>query len=161
MTQSFSFQQFLNRYPSDDVCLDEIRKLRYPKGIYCATCRKIVTHYRLTGRTAYSCKLCRKQVYPLSGTVFEKTTTPLRYWFYSMYLMTQTRGRMTAKDLQRELGVTYKTAWRLRRQILPLMQQNDGDLLLDEEERDIKKRVHRWSFFNTIEITVVQKEEKT
>jgi hypothetical protein len=78
-----------------------------------------------------------------------------------MYLMTQTRGRMTVKDLQRELGVTYKTAWRLRRQILPLMQQNDGDLLLDEDERDIKKRVHRWSFFNTIEITVVQKEEKT
>src|SRR6266705_3213727 len=149
MNHSFSFSQFLSQFSDDDSCLEEIRKIRYPNGVYCVRCKTKTIHYKITGRTAYSCKLCRNQVYPLSGTIFEKTTTPLRLWFIAMFLMTHSRGNISVKQLQRELGVTYKTAWRMYTQIHMLMAQNNGDLLVDATEN-----VRRWVLFNKIEITV-------
>lgn len=95
-------------------------------------------------------------MFPLAGTIFEKTTTPLRIWFYALFLMTQTRGEITIKELQKELGVTYKTAWRIYKQIYFLMEQNNGDLLAKVEEK-----VHKWIFFNKIEISVVEKKGAT
>jgi transposase len=156
MDQAFSFSKFLSRFPDDNICLEEIKRARFPKGIRCENCKKITTHYKILKRTAYACKYCRTQVYPLAGTIFEKTTTPLRLWFYTMFLMTHTRGAMSAKQLQRELGVTYKTAWRMYRSIYELMSQNNGDLLAEFD-----KKVHRWTFFNKIEITVVEKQGGT
>jgi transposase len=156
MDQTFSFSKFLYRFPDDSICLEEIKRARFPKGVRCENCKKITIHYKILGRTAYACKYCRTQVYPLAGTIFEKTTTPLRLWFYAMFLMTHTRGEMSAKQLQRELGVTYKTAWRMYRSIYDLMSQNNGDLLAEFD-----KKVHRWTFFNKIEITVVEKQGET
>lgn len=132
----FSLIQFLKKYPTDDVCLDEIKLLMYPDGIFCTKCEKVTTHYKLKGRTAYSCEFCRKQVFPLAGTIFEKTSTPLRLWFYAMYLMTQTRSGISAKQLERELGVTYKTAWRMFKQIRTLMAESGGSLLQGDVEID-------------------------
>jgi transposase len=153
----FSFSQFSTRFATDDACLEEIKKTRYPGGIHCYRCYKTTNHYRVAGRTAYSCKYCRNHVYPLAGTIFEKTTTSLRLWFYAMYLMTQTRADLTAKDLQRELGVTYKTAWRMYTQIYKLMAQNKGDLLTEKPDSIIRK----WTFFNKFELKVVEKQEGT
>ena len=62
---------------------------------------------------AYSCQYCRHQVYPTKGTIFERSTTSLQLWFWAIYLMSSTRCRIPAKQLQREIGVTYKTAWRM------------------------------------------------
>jgi hypothetical protein len=61
---------------------------------------------------------------PMAGTIFEKTTTPLRLWFYAMYLMSATRCGISAKQIQRETGVTYKTAWRMFKQIRTLMSED-------------------------------------
>lgn len=63
----------------------------------------------------------------MAGTILEKTSTPLRYWFYAMYLMASTRCGISAKQLQRETGVTYKTAWRMFNQIRSMLGDN-GDL---------------------------------
>jgi transposase-like protein len=152
----FSFKQFITRFPDDRACLEEIRKLRYPRGISCASCKKVTRHYKLRGRVAYACQYCRKQVYPLAGTIFEKTTTPLRIWFYAFFLMTQTRADMSIKQLQRELGVTYKTAWRIYKQTRVLMGQNNEDLLKDFDKEN---KLFRWTFFNKIELKVVEKKE--
>jgi transposase-like protein len=153
MNQEFSLGTFTTRFPTDDACLEEIRKWRFPGGIYCNHCRKTTRHYKLHGRPAYTCKLCRTQISPLKNTIFEKTTTPLRVWFYALFLMTHTRANITVKTLQQELGVTYKTSWRIYRNILLLMQQNHGDLLSDAE-------VRKWVFFNKIELKVVQKKQE-
>ena len=102
MDQNFPLSELVKLFPSDESCLDEIKKLRYPKGIYCGLCRKITKHYKIRNRTAYSCELCRNHVYPLSGTIFEKSATPLRLWFYAMFLMTHTRGKISARKLQKE-----------------------------------------------------------
>ncbi len=77
----------------------------------------------------YACEFCGTHIAPLSGTVFEKSTTPLRLWFYAMFLMINTRSGISAKQLQRELGVTYKTAWRMFKQIRILMADTDISLL--------------------------------
>jgi len=75
-------------------------------------------------------------------------------WFYCMFLLTQTRADISAKQLQRELGVTYKTAWRMYTQMKALMAQNNGDLLFEADEK-----IRKWTFFNRIEISVVEKQE--
>lgn len=152
MNIKFTFTQFLKRFPNDDACLDEIMNLRYPAGVSCPVCNKVTKYYKLKKRTSYSCEFCRTQIYPLSGTIFEKTTTSLRLWFYAMFLMTQTRAGISAKQLERELGVTYKTAWRMFKQIRILMAQNSGDLLSGTVEIDEtyiggkgKNRAHKWT----------------
>lgn len=125
----FSLKDFFVRFPDDNACLEEIKNIRWSNGIKCSECKKITKFYKVTGRTAYACEFCGKHVYPLAGTILHKTTTPLQYWFYAMYLMTKTRSGISAKQLQRELGVTYKTAWRMFKQIRMLMAENGGGLL--------------------------------
>lgn len=172
MSQIFPFSQFLTRFPTDETCLEELKRIKFPDGIKCTSCKKITKHYKVEGRTSYVCKICRTQTYPLAGTIFEKSTTPLRFWFYALYLMTQTKAQITTKQLQKELRVTYKTAWRMRSAIYTLMLQNKGDLLKGDIEYDEtfnkskeqlaeESKIFRWSFFNKIEFKVVQRKESS
>jgi transposase-like protein len=158
MDQPFTLAHFRTTFPDDLACLEEIRRQRFPHGIFCKKCKLFTRHYKLTGRVAYACKLCRTQMYPLTGTIFEKSTTPLRLWFYAIFIMTHTRATITIKQLQKELGVTYKTAWRIYTTIRYLMDENDGDLLKDLSEREYKE--HKWVFFNKLQFTFVQKQEE-
>lgn len=155
MRSTFTYTQFSALFPDDESCLDEIRRLRYPKGIFCSFCNKKTIHYNVKGRTSYLCKKCRTHIYPLKGTIFEKTTTPLRVWFYAFFLMIHTRSHISIIQLQKELGVTYKTAWRIYKLTRKLMEQKNGDLL-----SDTINNVHRWVFFNKIEFKVVEKRNK-
>jgi len=126
----YSFEDFNRQFPDDDACLEHIKEQRWPKGItYCAKCKIDRKHYRVTDRTAYACEWCGNHIYPLAGTVLEKTTTSLRTWFYAMYLMGSTRCGISAKQIQRETSVTYKTAWRIFKQIRSLL--SEGDLRLE------------------------------
>jgi transposase-like protein len=69
----------------------------------------------------YACDHCGNHLFPLAGTIFHKSTTPLTTWFYTIKLMSSTRVGISAKQIQRETGVTYKTAWRMMKQIRTLM----------------------------------------
>jgi len=115
-----SLGQFLKKYQNDEACLDHIKSLRFPDGIYCERCKTVTLFYKIKDRPVYQCSF-NYQISPLAGTIFEKTTTPLQYWFYTIFIMTQTRSGISAKQLQRELEVTYKTAWRMFKQIRMLM----------------------------------------
>ena len=150
MPETLTLTRFAKQFINDDACLAEITKKRFPSGIVCQVCQRVTTHYKLTQRPVYACKFCRSQTSPLVGTLFEKSTTPLRTWFFALYLMTQTRAQVSARTLQHELGVTYKTAWRMRSNIYKLMQLNKGDLLTDTQ-------VSKWVIFNTIELKMVRK----
>ncbi len=125
----YTVRDFNREFPNDAACLDYVKEQRWPGGITeCAKCAQERKHYRVNGRTAYACDHCGNHIYPLAGTIFEKTTTPLRLWFYAMYLMGSTRCGISAKQIQRETGVTYKTAWRMFRQIRTLMSEDDLQL---------------------------------
>lgn len=143
--------EFLKEFSSDEKCLEEIKNLRFPDGIFCETCKKVTNHYKLGGRKAYSCEFCRSQVHPLAQTIFEHSSTPLTLWFYAIFLMTKTRSGVSARQLHRELGVTYKTAWRMWKQIRMLMAESGGGLLEGIVEMDEtfvggkgKNRAYEW-----------------
>lgn len=124
MQDRFTYKEFLKKYKNNDICLEEIRNLRYSSGITCITCKRISNHYRIKSRKVYSCEFCGTQVSPLAGTIFHKSSTSLQDWFYVMYLITQTRSGTSVRQLERMLGVTYKTAWRMYKQIRTLMVEN-------------------------------------
>jgi transposase-like protein len=125
----YTRQQFDREFPTDDACLEQIKEQRFPGGMApCEKCEGPRKHYRVTGRTAYACATCGNHIYPLAGTIFEKSTTSLRVWFQAMYLMGSTRCGISAKQIQRETGVTYKTAWRMFRQIRSLLSETDMQL---------------------------------
>lgn len=144
----FTISDFLNRYSSNEKCLEEIKNIRFPKGIKCKTCKKVTKHYKIKGRLQYACANCGKHIAPLSGTIFEKTSTHLNLWFYAMFLMINTRAGISAKQLERELGVTYKTAWRIFRQIRTLMSDDlvftKGVVEVDETYVGGKPRIHEF-----------------
>ena len=127
---------FLNKFNSDDVCLEWLKNKFYPDGIYCKKCGKITKHYKAIDRPSYCCEFCGNHVHPTANTIFHKSTTPLKSWFYAIYLMSSTRCGISAKQLERELGVTYKTAWRMFNQIRIMLKQdffkNNGTFEADE-----------------------------
>ena len=123
-----TLSRFLELFPSNDVCLEYLKKRFYPDGARCPKCGKETKFHRIKSRAAYSCQYCRHQVYPTKGTIFERSTTSLQLWFWAIYLMSSTRCGISAKQLEREIRVTYKTAWRMSREIRALLSQDDGSI---------------------------------
>lgn len=133
--QKFTLKEFMETFPNDDVCLEYIRAMRYPERIDCPKCEKNSLFHRDKGKKSYSCDNCGFQISPTANTIFHKSSTPLTTWFYVIYLMAQTRGGISAKQIQRETGVTYKTAWRMCKQIRDMLSE-DFDQLTGKVEVD-------------------------
>jgi len=131
----YTINDFNQDFPDDSACLEWLKDYLYPRGIKCPKCDKVTKHHRVTKRACYACDRCGNHIYPMAGTIFEKSVTPLKLWFYAIYLMSSTRCGISAKQIQRETGVTYKTAWRMFRQIRSLLQE-DTEPLTGEVEVD-------------------------
>lgn len=121
----FTFKEFNTLYPTDDACLDKIFQLRYSGQKQCPTCGKDTKFHRVKKRMCYECQYCGYQVYPLAGTVFEKSRTKLTLWFHAAYLMTSSKHGVSAMELKRHIGVTYKCAWRMAHQLRKLIGEED------------------------------------
>lgn len=122
-------------FPTDAACLQWLVEFLYPDGIFCDKCDKVTPHHAMKTRKSYSCETCGHHVHPTANTIFHKSSTPLTLWFEAIYIMTATRSGVSAKTLQRTLGVTYKTAWRMFHQIRSMM-GDDGKPLQGEVEVD-------------------------
>ncbi|MCI0467278.1 MAG: IS1595 family transposase, partial [Beijerinckiaceae bacterium] len=135
--QPFSVREFFAEFQNDDACLARVMEVRYGLRHVCGKCGIEATFHKLTGRRAYSCAACGYHVYPCAGTIFQDSRTPLQTWFYAIYLFIATRHGVSGKELQRTLGVTYKTAWRIGQQIRDLMGKADAfDILRGHVELD-------------------------
>lgn len=119
-------KEFFARFPDDDACLTHIMEVRYGLRHVCGKCGVEGTFHKLTERRAFSCSSCGDHVYPCAGTIFQDSRTPLTVWFYAIYLFVTTRHGVSGKELERTLGVTYKTAWRMGQQIRILMTKADA-----------------------------------
>lgn len=121
----YTIKDLRKDFPNDDVCLDYIFAKKYPeaKG-YC----------RVNKRKCYA-NPQGHQIHPLTGTIFEKSSTPLTLWLHAIFLFSTSKNGVSAKELQRQLGVTYKCAWRIAKSIRELMTQ-DGDPLTGTIEAD-------------------------
>ncbi len=119
---------FFRQFPDDEACLQHLFEIRFGQDFSCPRCNRPSKWFRIKAERAYSCQWCGHHLHPTVGTPFAKTRTPLQLWFYAIFLFTTTRNGVAAKELQRQLGVTYKTAWRMADEIRKHMAQVDGDL---------------------------------
>ncbi len=126
MAKQFTVTDFFKRFPDDDTCLDHLMKIRYGFELDCPKCSKHGKFSKISKQPAYQCAWCGHHIHPMAGTPFERSRTSLQKWFYAMYLFTTSRHGVPAKELQRQLGVTYKTAWRMGHEIRKYMANIDG-----------------------------------
>lgn len=141
-TSDYSVTEFLRDFPDDAACLEHLWRTRYSRDgehAHCPKCgservfRRYVTKQ---GRQSWTCTGCGHHVHPTAGTIFAKSSTSLRLWFHAMYLMTSTRCGISAKQLERELGVHYKTAWRMFNKIRNELMKDDARPLRGKVEID-------------------------
>ncbi len=118
----FSVREFFQRFPDDDACLAHIMQVRFGGTRFdCPKCGTVdATFHKLAKRRTFVCASCGHHVNPTANTILHDTRTPLVSWFYAMYLFCTTRHGVSGKELQRQLGVTYKTAYRIGQQIRDL-----------------------------------------
>jgi transposase-like protein len=134
--------EFMREFPDDEACLRWLWQTRCAidaegKKAFCPKCELDRPFHRVSGRPAWDCDYCGHHMHPTAGTIFHKSSTSLQLWFYGMFLVSQTRCGISAKQLERELGVTYKTAWRMLNKIRnQLMDESDGERLSGEVEVD-------------------------
>ena len=140
---NYTIKDFRSEFPDEKACLDYIFHKKYPdlKG-----------YYFVKGRKCYA-NAQGKQIHPVKGTIFEHSSTPLTLWFYAIYLFSVSRNGVASRELQRQLGVTLKTAWRMGYQIRKLMEQN-GDMLSGVVEADE-------TYYGGVRRTNVRMENKT
>lgn len=125
-TKAPTLRQFQDRFPTEDSCLDHLFQVRYGTDFDCPKCDRPAKYSRVKGRRSYQCNWCAHNLYPTAGTPFDRTRTSLRDWFYVMFQFCSSRNGVAAKEVERQLGVTYKTAWRMCDQIRKYMTAVDG-----------------------------------
>ncbi len=134
--------EFQADFPDDATCLDWLWRTRFADDGEHASCPKCQTErpfrrYETSQqRQSWTCTACGHHLHPTAGTIFHKSSTSLHLWFYAMYLMTSTRCGISAKQLERELGVSYKTAWRMFHLIRNELMAQDDTILEGEVEAD-------------------------
>jgi transposase-like protein len=131
--------EFMRDFPDDATCLEWLWRERHaPDGhtAFCPKCERERRFHRVKSRPSWSCDSCGKHLHPTKGTIFEKSSTSLHLWFFAIYIMSSTRCGVSAKHLERELGVTYKTAWRMFNKIRNELMVEDDDQLTCHVEVD-------------------------
>jgi len=133
---TYTLLDFGRDFPDDTACLDYLWRRNYSADgtrAHCPKCERERGFARLRNHPAYACNSCGHHIHPLAGTIFHKSSTSLVLWFHAIFLMSQTRCGISAKQLERELGVTYKTAWRMFNKIRSLLSDDDDDSPLTGE----------------------------
>src|SRR5437867_2382258 len=144
----YTFKDFERDFPNDEACLEWLKDYLYPNGIFCEPCKRVTKHHKVASRKSYSCQFCGHHVHPTANTIYHKSSTSLRTWFHAIYLMASTRCGISAKQIERETGVTYKTAWRMFKQIRKMLAE-DHDPFTGQVEADetfyggLSKNMHR------------------
>src|SRR3989304_4847436 len=132
MAKPMTITQFFEAFPDDDACLEHLFHVRYGDNPACPKCGLIGHFHKLSKLPAYTCN-CGHHIHPMVGTPFHRSRTSLKTWFYVMFLFCATRNGLSAKEIQRQIGVTYKTAWRMGHEIRKYMGWVDGDRKLGGE----------------------------
>jgi transposase len=139
---TYSLMEFMREFPDDAACLEHLWRQRYaPDGEH-ATCPKcererVFKKYATAqGRQSWTCTGCGLHVHPTAGTIFAKSSTSLHLWYFACYLVTSTRCGVSAKQLERALGVSYRTAWRMLNKIRNEAMADDGEPLRGDVEVD-------------------------
>jgi len=113
---------------SQEDFLHKIFMFRYGKFKSCPKCTRKTKFHKAKGRKSYLCQYCGYTLNPLANTIFHKSSTSLHKWLKAFYLYNSTMGGITIRDLKKQLKVTHKTAWRIKRQIRKLYTEKTDPL---------------------------------
>ncbi len=130
----YTIANLQKEFGTEKQCLNYLFNKRFTNHT-CPKCHKAGNYYKVTGRKVFACSCGKDQICPTADTIFHKSKTPLALWFYAIFLMSQAKNGVSAKELERHLGVTYKTAWRMAKQIRQLM-SDGGDMFSGTVEMD-------------------------
>lgn len=123
--QKYGFKDFERQFPDERACMEWMVEHFFPHGIHCVKCGEVRPRHLLKSRPkVVCCDYCGAHTHPIAGTIFHNSSTSLRTWFHAIFLMSQTRCGISAMQLLRETGVTYKTAWRMFNRIRGILGEN-------------------------------------
>ncbi|MDQ5972675.1 MAG: Tnp protein [Patescibacteria group bacterium] len=164
--ERYTIDTFHLEFPDDDTCLDYMFNLAYGNLPACPQCGVVEPrYYRVRNRKCYACNDCGYQISPLANTIFHKSETPLTKWFYAIYLFSVGKNGVSAKEIERHLGVTYKTAWRMAKQIRLMMQQGGSPLsgVVEADETYVGGKTRRDKMYDnkTAVVGIVEKQKGT
>lgn len=121
-----SLLDFQNRFPDEQTCWDYLVKMRWPQGYECPVCPKAKAHFKPSTRT-FHCYECDRHASVTAGTIFHKSRTPLRQWFWAIFLMASSSKGVSMRNLQKQLGIkTYRTVWLMGHKIRQAMIHREG-----------------------------------
>jgi ribosomal protein L37AE/L43A len=127
-----SMPEFLERFGSEAQCRAALEAARWPQGFVCPACGGASrTRYRRQGHSYWQCSRRQRQSSPISGSIFEATKLPLSRWFPATQLLTQAKNYVSALELKRQRGMSYRSAWLMKHKILEAMR-----VAADERELD-------------------------
>ncbi|MEA2016017.1 MAG: IS1595 family transposase [Actinomycetota bacterium] len=126
-----NYKEFMKKFPDEKSIIDYFIKIRYPEKVICSKCGSDKVVHRKDYPKLFQCNLCNNSFSVFKDTIFEKTTTDLQKWFFAIHLVLNAKKGISAKQLQREIGVTYKTAWRMLRQIRRAIEDKNSDDFFD------------------------------
>ena len=112
-----TFFEFNRKFSTEEAAIDYFYKVRYNGKLACPHCGTTVNLYRTSRQKVCICHNCNNTFSPFADTIFRKSKTDMRMWFYAIHLILNDKKDISGCQLQRELGVTYKTAWRTLKQI--------------------------------------------
>ena len=130
-----TYREFVQMYPDDDACAAWLEQLRWPSGFICPKCETVAAPWRHT-RGRLVCSSCRRQGSVTAGTILDKTRTPLSTWFEAAWHMTTAKNGLSAKTLERTLGVRYRVAWTMLQRFRVAMVRSERELLFGNVEVD-------------------------
>lgn len=138
----YSLREFMMEFPDDAACLEYLWRTRFSEDgehAHCPKCdtQRVFKRYATKQRRqSWTCTGCGHHIHPTAGTIFEKSSISLAQWFYAMFLVSSSRCGIAAKQLERELGCNYKTAWRMLNRIRTVLMEQDAEPLDGEVEAD-------------------------
>ncbi len=124
------FFEFNKKFPTELACIQYFIKIRYTDKVLCNHCRSDKVSHRKNTPKVFDCSKCHNTFSIFKGTIFEKSDTDLRKWVYAIHLLLNSKKGISGYQLQREISVTYKTAWRMLHKIRQAMgnkKNNDDD----------------------------------
>lgn len=127
-----SMPEFLQRYATEAQCRQALQAARWPGGFVCPACGGAArTSFERGGLRYWQCGQCNRQCSLISGTIFAASKLPLTRWFLAMQLLTQSKNNVSALELMRQLGVSYRTAWLIKHKLMEAMRHREEGRELD------------------------------
>jgi len=127
-----TYREFVKMFPDDAACAAYLARLRWPEGFICPACKKSSTPWS-ESRGRLACPICRHQTSVSARTILDKTRTSLTTWFEGAWHVTTAKNGMSAKTLERTMGISYRVAW--------MMLQRFRVAMVDSERRQLSGNV--------------------